>query len=71
MFVGDTDTGTECTLSSFADDMELSGVNTLEGRDVMQRDLDRCETWACAGLMKLNKTKCKDLYLGQGDPNNE
>ena len=44
VFVGDMDIGIECTLSKFADDTKLCGmVNTLEGRDVIQRDLDSFE----------------------------
>jgi len=69
IFVGDMDSGTECTLSKLADDIKLCGmVNTLEGRDAMQRDLDRLEKWACVNLVKLNKGKCKVLRLGRGNP---
>ncbi|GAB0186147.1 cAMP-dependent protein kinase inhibitor alpha [Grus japonensis] len=69
VFVGDMDSGIECTLGKFADDTKLCGVvDMLEGRDAIQRDFDRLERWARANCMKFNKAKCKVLHVGRGNP---
>jgi len=67
IFVGNMDSGIECTLSKFADDTKPCGVvDMLEGKDALQRDLDRLERWACVNRMKFTKARCKVLHVGQG-----
>ncbi|PKU49687.1 rna-directed dna polymerase from mobile element jockey-like [Limosa lapponica baueri] len=52
IFVGHMVSGIECALSKFVNDIKLCGnVDALEGRDAIQRDLDRLERWAHENLM--------------------
>ncbi|PKU35634.1 rna-directed dna polymerase from mobile element jockey-like [Limosa lapponica baueri] len=69
VLVNNIDVGIECTVSEYADDTKLSDVvDTPEGCDAIQRDLNRLEECACVSLMMIKKAKCKVLHLGQGNP---
>ncbi|GAB0180349.1 cAMP-dependent protein kinase inhibitor alpha [Grus japonensis] len=70
ILVSNMDSGIECTLSKFADDTKVCGVvDTLEGRDAIQRDLDKLERWARVNCKKFNKAKC--LHVGWCNPKHD
>ncbi|GAB0210394.1 hypothetical protein GRJ2_003505200 [Grus japonensis] len=63
------DPGLEGVVSKFADDTKLGGaVDSIEGGEALQRDLDRLETWAITNCRRYNKGKCRILHLGRGNP---
>ncbi|KAF4799510.1 hypothetical protein TURU_054331 [Turdus rufiventris] len=69
IIVVDMDSGIEETLSKFANNTEVCGVIVmLEGRNGIQRDLDRLERQACVNLMKFTKAESKVWHLGWGSP---
>ena len=69
IFIKSIDSKIECILTKFTVDIKLSGiVNTLEGRDILHRDLDKLEKYTHVNLTRVNKAKYKVLCLGRGNP---
>lgn len=65
VFTNDLYTALEGILSNFADNRKLGGdVDSLKGREALQKDSDRLEGCAINNHMKFNKSKCWILHLG-------
>ena len=69
VFTNDLDTAMDCTLSKFANGTKLGGaMDSLEGRESLQRALDRLESWAVTNGIKFKNSRCQVLHLGRGNP---
>jgi len=42
-------------------------VDSLEGQEAWQRDVDSLEHWAMINVIKFNKSNCQILHLGQSN----
>jgi len=64
-FINGLDAGLTCVTSKFADDTKLGGsVESFEGQEALQRDLDRLEHWAIIKWIKFIDLKYQILHLG-------
>ena len=67
VFIGDIDSGIECTLSKFADDTKLNGAaDTREGSDAIQKNLDRLVKWVSVNLTVQRSWGCIQGHDGWG-----
>ncbi|KAJ7413641.1 hypothetical protein WISP_89210 [Willisornis vidua] len=56
-------------LRKFTSDIKLCGaVDTPEGWDAIQRDLDKLKRWAHGNIVMFNRAKCKVLHPSWGKP---
>lgn len=58
VFINDLDAGIEGIPIKFKEDTKGGVVDTLEGRETLQRDLDKLDDWAITNHIKFNKGKC-------------
>lgn len=68
LLINDLDAGLKGTYTKFVSDTKLGeAVDSLERRQVLQKDLGKEHGWAITNHMKFNKDKCQFLHMARGD----
>ena len=68
IYVNDIDINIQSNIALFADDTKISGKSkSVEGRALIQSDLQKIYEWSITWGMKFNLDKCKTLHLGNGN----
>ncbi|XP_059843914.1 P-selectin glycoprotein ligand 1 isoform X2 [Hypanus sabinus] len=66
IYINDLDDNVVNWISKFADDTKIGGVvDSEEGFQSLQRDLDQLEKWAEKWQMEFNTDKCEVLHFGR------
>ncbi|RMC15921.1 hypothetical protein DUI87_08127 [Hirundo rustica rustica] len=68
IFIHGLDTGPKGTINMFADTKLGGDVDPLEGRETLQRDLNKLERWSIINHMKFNMIKCRILCFRGDNP---
>ena len=68
IFINDLDEEVEGWVGKFADDTKVGGVvDSLEGCQKLQRDIDRMQDWAEKWQMDFNADKCVVVHFGRSN----
>lgn len=65
----DLHVGLEDILSLFVDDTKLGGAaDSIEGREALQKDVEKVESWEITNDMRFSKSKCQIPHLAKDKP---
>ena len=66
IYINDLPTGIKSKINIFADDTKMaSKVDTVEGEEIVNDDLEILQNWTITNGMKLNVDKCSVMHCGR------
>ena len=72
VYINDLPDGIQSVCSMFADDTKVYGsVQSVEGVNRLQKDLDRLSDWTDTWKVHFNEDKCKIMHSGVNNPRNQ